>query len=147
MIFLTMFAQIASAAMWAPWKRETYRSGSEPPTKAAPAADKRGELCSLAIIFFKGWERGGVPMSVFTSLPQNSEWIFALTVVVLLVLVFASLIAFARRLSRLGKELERLTQEVDELQRLEQMRFLKGLREAKHKSPRDAEIDAPTLAP
>jgi hypothetical protein len=27
------------------------------------------------------------------------------------------------------------------------MRFLKGLREAKHKSPRDAEIDAPTLAP
>ena len=86
-------------------------------------------------------------MSVFTSLPQNSEWIFALTVVVLLVLVFASLIAFARRLSRLGKELERLTQEVDELQRLKQMRFLKGLREAKHKSPRDAEIDAPTLAP
>jgi ABC-type siderophore export system fused ATPase/permease subunit len=86
-------------------------------------------------------------MSIFASLAQNSEWIVALTVVALLVLVFASHIAFARRLSRLGKDLEQLTQEVDELQRLEQMRFLKGLREAKHKSPRDAEIDAPTLAP
>jgi hypothetical protein len=86
-------------------------------------------------------------MSIFASLAQNSEWIVALTVVALLVLVFASLIALARRLSLLGKDLERLTQEVDELQRLEQMRFLKGLREAKHKSPRDAEIDAPTLAP
>jgi hypothetical protein len=42
-------------------------------------------------------------MSIFASLPQNSDWIVALTVVVLLVLVFASLITFARRLSRLGK--------------------------------------------
>jgi biopolymer transport protein ExbB/TolQ len=85
-------------------------------------------------------------MSIFTSLPQNSDRIVAPTVVALLVLVFASLIAFARRLSRLGKNLERLTQEVDELQRLEERRFLKGLR-AEHKSQQDAKIEAPTLAP
>jgi hypothetical protein len=86
-------------------------------------------------------------MSVFTSLPQNSEWIFVLTVVLLLVTVFTLLIAFGRKLSRLRENLERLTQEVDELQRLEQMRFLKGLREVEPKSPQDAEIEAPTLAP
>ena len=85
-------------------------------------------------------------MSLFTSLPQNSEWIVALTGVLFLILVFASLIGFGRKLSHLRKNLEQLTKEVAELRRYEEMRFLKELR-PKHKGQQDPEVEAPTLAP
>ena len=85
-------------------------------------------------------------MSLFTSLLQNSEWIVALTVVLFLILVFASLIGFGRKLSHLRKNLEQLTEEVAELRRYEERRFLKELR-PKHKGQQAPEVEAPSLAP
>jgi hypothetical protein len=60
--------------------------------------------------------------------------------------VFPSLVATRRNLADLRKDLEDLSEQVNELHRIEGMRFLKGLRsdlDGQH----DLQVAAPPLAP
>jgi hypothetical protein len=85
-------------------------------------------------------------MSIFSSHPSIDWMVAAVAGLALLAVVFASLIATRRNLSDLRKDLERLSEQVDELRRVEEMRYLKGLR-SNFDSKYDLEVAAPPLAP
>jgi hypothetical protein len=63
------------------------------------------------------------------------------------VVVFAFLIATRRNLSDLRKELESLSKQVNELRRVEETRYLKGLRSNSERKHDLKNIAAPPSAP
>jgi len=67
-------------------------------------------------------------MAIFSSHPSIDWMVAAVAALALLTAVFASLIATRRSLSDLRKDLERLSEQVNELRRVEEIRYLKGLR-------------------
>jgi hypothetical protein len=85
-------------------------------------------------------------MAVFSSHPSIGWIVAAVAAFALLVVFFASFIATRRSLSDLRKESESLSEQVNELRRVEEMRYLKGLR-SNFDSKHDFEIAAPPLIP
>jgi hypothetical protein len=67
-------------------------------------------------------------MAIFSSLPSTDWIVGAVAALALLAVVFASLVATRRNLADLRKSIEGLSEQVNELRRVEGMRYLKGLR-------------------
>jgi hypothetical protein len=67
-------------------------------------------------------------MAIFGSHPSIDWMVAATAALALLAVVFASLIATRRNLADLRKSIEGLSEQVNELRRVEGMRYLKGLK-------------------
>jgi hypothetical protein len=67
-------------------------------------------------------------MAIFGSHPSIDWMVAATAVLALLAVVFASLIATRRNPADLRKSIEGLSEQVNELRRVEGMRYLKGLK-------------------
>jgi ABC-type Fe3+ transport system permease subunit len=79
---------------------------------------------------------------------SSIDWnVAAVAALALLVVVFAFLIATRRSLSDLRKELESLSKQVNELRRLEETRYLKGLRSNFDRKHDLKNVAAPPSAP
>jgi hypothetical protein len=84
-------------------------------------------------------------MAIFSSHPSIDWMVAAVAALALVAVVFASLIATRPNLSDLRKDLKRLFEQVNELRRVEEIRYLKGLR-SNFDSKYDLEVAAPPLA-